>query len=158
MAKQTYAELLQHPRWQAKRLEVFQREDFACQWCGDRETTLHVHHTYYVRGAKPWEYDLVDLLCLCKNCHEVAGELHSQLERAIGVVGRDRAQLERLVGQVTRYAEIERSLDALTAECMRVVSDPALTGELWGRVDPLIGGCIRVAIAARGINSAEGAQ
>ncbi len=71
MAK-TYAEKLKDPRWQKKRLEVLEREDFKCEWCGDSDNTLHVHHWYYDRGKDPWEYPAAHLSALCEDCHSAA--------------------------------------------------------------------------------------
>jgi 5-methylcytosine-specific restriction endonuclease McrA len=69
-ARPSYGELLRDPRWQRKRLEVMQREDFTCQNCGAKNQTLNVHHRYYAKGMKPWEYDDDTLHCLCEPCHE----------------------------------------------------------------------------------------
>lgn len=66
----SYSDLLRNPRWQRKRLEVMQRADFKCERCGDGTVTLNVHHTYYERGRKPWEYPNESLECLCEPCHE----------------------------------------------------------------------------------------
>lgn len=33
------------------------------------EIILHVHHKYYIRGRKPWEYDDDALITLCNWCH-----------------------------------------------------------------------------------------
>lgn len=68
-SKTTYAEQLLDPRWQKKRLEVLDYADFACEICGDDESTLHVHHKHYIRGRKVWEYDNEQLVCLCRQCH-----------------------------------------------------------------------------------------
>lgn len=64
----SYSEKLQDPRWQRKRLEVLNRENFTCQSCGDKEHTLHVHHLAYKKN--PWDVPLEDLECLCGWCHE----------------------------------------------------------------------------------------
>lgn len=64
-----YQELLNHPKWQRKRLEIMQRDDFKCAICHDDETTLHVHHKKYNNGNKPWEYTNDLLITLCKHCH-----------------------------------------------------------------------------------------
>lgn len=69
MAKE-YWEKLKDPRWQKKRLEVLQRADFSCEACGDKESTLHVHHNEYFKGKEPWEYDKYQLSVLCDSCHE----------------------------------------------------------------------------------------
>ena len=64
-----YSELLKHPLWQKKRLEVLSRADFACEECGDKDSTLHVHHSVYLKGRRPWEYEDRFLQCLCEKCH-----------------------------------------------------------------------------------------
>lgn len=65
MAK--YSDLLRDPRWQKKRLEILQRDNFTCKHCKDTETELHVHHEAY-RG-NPWEIESDKLVTLCKHCH-----------------------------------------------------------------------------------------
>lgn len=64
-----YLEKLKDPRWQKKRLEIFERDEWACQRCGDKKTTLHVHHTCYKKGRTPWDYEGHQLLTLCEDCH-----------------------------------------------------------------------------------------
>jgi len=66
----TYSEKLKDPRWQKKRLEVFQRAGFKCEACGDGEETLQVHHLVYVTGGEPWDSPIEDLESLCQTCHE----------------------------------------------------------------------------------------
>lgn len=99
--KPSYFELLKHPNWQRKRLEILERDGFACTKCGDKENTLHVHHGYYERGLMPWEYPSESLHTLCDNCHQHAEHVLSLLREAIGeltvselyeVVGFARAQ------------------------------------------------------------------
>lgn len=65
----TYSEKLRDPRWQRKRLEVMERDGFACQNCGDNEKTLNVHHHYYEKGKSPWDYPESALATLCEDCH-----------------------------------------------------------------------------------------
>lgn len=84
MAKATYFELLKHPEWQKMRLVVMERERFECEQCGDKSKTLNVHHTYYEKGLKPWEYPAETLRCLCEDCHKLAEQLRLELLRAIG--------------------------------------------------------------------------
>jgi len=67
----TYSEKLKHPKWQKKRLEVLQKDNFTCQFCGEKEKTLHVHHYIYRKGMQPWDYELCDLGTLCKDCHKI---------------------------------------------------------------------------------------
>jgi hypothetical protein len=64
-----YQEKLLDPRWQKKRLEVFQRAGFKCESCGRTDRTLHVHHLIYSKG-EPWEAPDHTLESLCDKCHE----------------------------------------------------------------------------------------
>jgi hypothetical protein len=70
MANKTYSEKLVDPRWQKRRLEIFQRDSFTCQNCKDETATLNVHHRYYVGGRSVWNYPDVALVTLCNKCHE----------------------------------------------------------------------------------------
>jgi hypothetical protein len=77
MAKKTYWEKLKDPKWQKKRLEVMQANDFCCEICGDNETTLNVHHKEYFKDHEPWEYKNEQLACLCEDCHE---SMHDEVD------------------------------------------------------------------------------
>lgn len=65
----TYSNKLKHPKWQKKRLEILQRDQYTCQLCNDTETTLHVHHKSYSYGKEPWDYDNENLITYCELCH-----------------------------------------------------------------------------------------
>lgn len=71
MARPTYSELLRHPKWQMKRLEILKRDKATCQLCDDQETELHIHHKEYLPGMKPWEYNNSVLITYCKHCHRI---------------------------------------------------------------------------------------
>jgi hypothetical protein len=62
-----YKEKLKDPRWQKKRLEIFNRDKFACICCGSKEKELQVHHLKYL--GNPWDVDNIHLETLCKDCH-----------------------------------------------------------------------------------------
>ena len=66
-----YSSYLQSPQWQKMRLQILERDNFSCRSCANCEQTLHVHHCYYERGKKPWEYPESSLVTLCKDCHEI---------------------------------------------------------------------------------------
>lgn len=70
----TYAEKLRDPRWQRKRMEILQRDGWACFGCGGADNTLHVHHRYYISGRDPWEYPEFCYVTLCDICHTSAHE------------------------------------------------------------------------------------
>jgi 5-methylcytosine-specific restriction endonuclease McrA len=65
-----YMSLLRDPRWQKKRLKIMDRDKWNCIRCGDKSSTLNVHHEYYQRGLKPWDYPDSALITLCEPCHQ----------------------------------------------------------------------------------------
>lgn len=65
-----YSQKLKDPRWQKKRLEILERDEWTCQRCFDTESTLAVHHRKYLPNTNPWEYPDDLLITLCENCHE----------------------------------------------------------------------------------------
>lgn len=71
--KKNYLDLLKNPKWQKKRLKIFQRDNFRCKLCNDDKTTLNVHHKKYIKNHKPWEYNEDDLITLCDDCHNLFG-------------------------------------------------------------------------------------
>lgn len=73
MAEKTYAEKLQDPRWQRKRLEVMSRDNFTCRHCKTTESSLNIHHIAYNHGD-PWDIKNELLITLCQPCHEKEGE------------------------------------------------------------------------------------
>lgn len=68
--KMAYREQLLHPNWQKRRLEMLNQYSFQCGNCGDKESTLHVHHRRYVKGRMVWEYQDMELEVLCEGCHK----------------------------------------------------------------------------------------
>lgn len=68
----TYAEKLRDPRWQRRRLEIMQRDGWACVFCGATDKTLAVHHFAYT--GEPWEARDDDLATACEDCHRAEHE------------------------------------------------------------------------------------
>jgi hypothetical protein len=77
----TYSEKLRDPRWQKKRLEIFERDEWCCQKCFDPESPLAVHHFRYIPGIEPWDYPSKLLITLCEECHSVE---YQMMPEAIG--------------------------------------------------------------------------
>lgn len=80
MANKPYWQLLKDPRWQKKRLEILERDEWRCKSCyeglypNSEENydleTLHVHHKSYEWGKDPWDYPDWNFVTLCESCHE----------------------------------------------------------------------------------------
>lgn len=65
-----YSRKLQNPKWQKKRLEIMQRDNFQCKLCGCNDKELHVHHRWYQFGNEIWDYPDSCFETLCFECHE----------------------------------------------------------------------------------------
>jgi hypothetical protein len=65
-----YSKSLRDPRWQKKRLEILQARGWKCEECGDKTKELQVHHGYYDRMLKPWEYEDSTMRVMCETCHD----------------------------------------------------------------------------------------
>jgi hypothetical protein len=58
------------PRWQKFRLERLQMSDWKCDGCGDSESKLNIHHSFYVANRMPWDYIPHSTIVLCDQCHQ----------------------------------------------------------------------------------------
>lgn len=96
-----YAAKLRDPRWQRKRLEILERDQFCCRWCDSSEKELHVHHNFYISGLEPWDYEQEALTTVCKDCHKM---LTGQLARL-------RTALAKLC--ITRLSQVIGYVEAL---------------------------------------------
>lgn len=80
----TYADKLKDPRWQKRRLELFEAAGWRCEECKSKTKTLHAHHGYYKRNTEPWEYPDEVMHVLCDACHK---EMQAALERVHKRIG-----------------------------------------------------------------------
>lgn len=76
-----YSDKLKDPRWQRKRLEILQRDNFTCWYCGDNKSTLHIHHETYFKNMEPWEIYDECLTTVCEDCHKFWHEEFTPLEK-----------------------------------------------------------------------------
>lgn len=82
MSKRTeYYEKLKDPRWQKKRLEIFQRDGFACRNCRCDFEMLAAHHMRYLPNTEPWDYPDCLLVTLCPTCHESERDNRPDIEQ-----------------------------------------------------------------------------
>jgi 5-methylcytosine-specific restriction endonuclease McrA len=79
----TYYEKLKDPRWQKKRLEVMERDEFTCQLCTKTDVTLNVHHKSYIYGNDPWDYELDNFVTYCEKCHSLEEQSKTTLKEMI---------------------------------------------------------------------------
>ena len=101
----TYKQLLRDPRWQKKRLHIFERDQWTCQRCGSTTRELQVHHLAYT-GA-PWEAPDHLLQTLCAPCHTAEGS-ESSTPPSIPLSAKDEALYTRLKAIDPGCAELWR--------------------------------------------------
>lgn len=70
MKKDDYIKQIKSPKWQRRRLEIMNTDNFTCQICGDKENSLNVHHLCYDRDNDIHEYKDTELMTLCEDCHQ----------------------------------------------------------------------------------------
>lgn len=110
----TYSDKLKDPRWQKKRLEIFNRDNWRCVYCDDDKSTLVVHHLEY--SGEPWEVDNIFLITLCSNCHELEHTYREEEEKKLlnllkAVSYRDLRMLRNSLKTVSIPSEGESVLD-----------------------------------------------
>ena len=79
----SYKEQLQHPNWQRKRLQVFERDNFSCKICGNTENQLSVHHLCYFPKMHIWDYDNELMITVCPEHHK---QLQFDLPKLAGLI------------------------------------------------------------------------
>jgi len=81
-----YKEQIKSPKWQRRRLEILQRDDFTCQICGCKDKMLHVHHTAYERNKMIWEYPDEMLITMCNECHSLEHNMDNLITKLLYMI------------------------------------------------------------------------
>jgi hypothetical protein len=113
-----YRDELKDPRWQRKRLEIMQRDNWRCQRCNREDTTLNVHHRYYLKGRAAWEYESEVLITVCEPCHESVEEFVKTLNREIA----DSAALHHIPAALVSLF-VRKSVERLAAHRVYTSTD-----------------------------------
>jgi hypothetical protein len=72
--------------WQKRKSERMALADFTCESCGNtNQKQLHVHHINYDSNRDLWEYEDVEFMCLCNECHST---IHDLIKTARGAISR----------------------------------------------------------------------
>jgi hypothetical protein len=115
-------------RWQKKRLQVMERDNWKCQSCGasGEGITLNVHHAFYESGKAPWEYPDHTLVTWCETCHEKRHEITRQCQWHFAFMPLDcvKGVLELALGS------FEKTLKALAEFSEDLPDDDALAASI----------------------------
>ena len=99
----SYSDLRPDPRWQKKRLEILDRDEWTCQRCGARDKTLHVHHFRYHGNAPPWEAPVDELATVCEPCHGELTEQKARLREAVFKYEQKFGPLDRVIAYLQAF-------------------------------------------------------
>lgn len=80
----TYSNKLRDPRWQKKRLTIFDRDGWCCKFCGSKDKNLQVHHVVYQK-LNPWEYPDYLYQTLCEDCHSERQAVTDRIVAAVRI-------------------------------------------------------------------------
>ncbi len=72
------------------------RDGFKCLDCTKADGTLNVHHSHYIKGFMPWEYDASMLFTLCETCHKKRHALSDELLGTLSIL--PQSYVEGVVG------------------------------------------------------------
>ena len=76
---------IKHPKWQKKRLEILERDEYTCQSCGSNSDTLHVHHYLYDKNTLLRDYNNDYLTTLCEDCHNYWHKINREIKEHLCV-------------------------------------------------------------------------
>jgi hypothetical protein len=112
------------------RFEVFKRDLFACQYCGDKAPKVILHIDHVVPVSKGGDNDILNLVTACASCN--GGKSNRQLDDA-SVVEKSRQQIEDLQerrNQIKLLVEWKASLRNIKDEELEIACEAfnALTG------------------------------
>lgn len=96
-----YREYLASDWWQVLRIFELHRAGHCCEFCGDHDCELNVHHLSYARlgDERP-----ADLIVLCSSCHQDAHEF-PQIDTDIRYFASRRRPTTSVATRVQRYLE-----------------------------------------------------
>ena len=118
-----YKEQIKSPKWQKRRLEIMERDNFTCQICGCRDKTLHVHHTNYIPEREIWEYEDNQLITLCENCHRKEhGDYSQKLAEFISVMRYAGFTNYEIINYLAKYALNITNTDSKEIEEFRKIN------------------------------------
>lgn len=134
-----YSDQFKDPRWQRKRLEIFERDGWSCQSCGDAESTLNVHHMRYLGNLDPWDYPNDLLITLCEECHKREGDERPGVEEALLGVLREKFLLPEIKELAAGFQKLEllNSRELVASAFADALSSPEIQRELLAHSFPL---------------------
>jgi hypothetical protein len=127
-----YSDKLKNPRWQKKRLEILERDNYICQFCGHDDFTLVVHHKYYDKTIEPWDYPNEALITLCEYCHKDETEKRDDYEKQIIALMRNSFSVSSLKALIFYLKRIPSNENGSTL--MNIITYPLDSNEMYALI------------------------
>jgi 5-methylcytosine-specific restriction endonuclease McrA len=105
-----YSQKLRNGKWQRRRLEILERDNFCCRACFD-ENNLSVHHVKYLKKHDPWDYPDDYLITLCDDCHEEWHRIFDKNENPGRTFLVSKVHFDLDIEGMQEWKEIKRKLD-----------------------------------------------
>lgn len=116
-----YSDKLKDPRWQKKRLEVFQRDGWKCVVTGFDRYTLHVHHKRYV--GNPWDSPLEDLETVCEQVHDLIEKPARRLRKLLPNASFSALQIFTAIGKAIERVPDDAGYPQFDLEFLKEIHD-----------------------------------
>ena len=111
-----YSEKLKDHKWAVKRTHIILRDENACRYCG-RSENLQVHHTVYLAGKEPWDYEDKFLITLCDTCHDQVEVNKEKIKWSLAYLQTERPWcLENVVVDIKRLIRYKTTRNELTTK------------------------------------------
>ena len=101
----SYSDKLLHPKWQKKKAEILQRDNYTCRSCGRKDITLHAHHIFYIPNTDPWDYKDENIITYCEICHNTEHLIGNQLRDYLLQLISDNPLMIKMVAQLCVLSE-----------------------------------------------------
>ncbi len=75
-----YEAKLKTPEWMEFREHVLDVKGHECENCHRLTERPHIHHSGYVRGREPWDYEVSEVSVVCRECHDVIHRRRKEFE------------------------------------------------------------------------------
>ncbi|HUX57111.1 MAG TPA: hypothetical protein VMV77_09060 [Bacteroidales bacterium] len=111
--KLSYLDQLKTPQWKEKRDQIMQRDNYTCQECGGKDTSLNVHHKLYIANRTAWDYHHLFLITLCESCHKKRHQRLQLIHERLGFMNNDQLYFTIDIVNMLQLASSEECLQML---------------------------------------------
>ncbi|MEA2037115.1 MAG: HNH endonuclease [Nanoarchaeota archaeon] len=94
MLQETDRKSIQYSKW---RKSVLKRDNYTCQYCGDYDVTLNVHHIKPYYENRKLALDIENGITLCEECHTREHPFMNEFENMHNLTRPEREEYYRFI-------------------------------------------------------------